>query len=444
MFDSSAAHSATLLLVDDETNVVNSLRRFLRARPYRILTAASGSQALKVLEAHTVDLVISDSRMPGMDGPTLLAHVQHRWPDIMRIMLTGYADIDAAIKAINDGNVYRYLSKPWDDIELGFAIDQALAYRRLEQDRARLLKLTQEQNSALEEANATLETRVQERTAELARTAQLLKTAHADLHQSYVTATEVFSSLINQRLPKSRQTNQQVISVARAFCKDQELPDELTDNVAIAAAFYNLGKLTWNDALIALPPERMDGEQREHYRDYPQIGESLLMALEPAQEAARFIRHHQERWDGAGFPDGLSGQAIPLGARILKMAVDFVEMQMGMVLSRKLSPEEVLAGMPRYAGRLYDPNLSAAFVELAAKLSNEEEQVDATAMVLTSAALEPAMVMLRDLHAASGTLLLKAGTVLTEKLIDKLQAFEQNEGAPYTFHVQRAQVEDGA
>src|SRR6185312_9808816 len=124
--------------------------------------------------------------------------------------------------------------------------------------RARLQQLTQQQNLALQEANATLEARVLERTQDLARTAELLSVARDHLHRSYITATEVFSSLINQRLPPSRQTNQQVIALVRAFCRAQALPQELTDDLAMAAAFYNLGKLTWTDTLIALPPERMN------------------------------------------------------------------------------------------------------------------------------------------------------------------------------------------
>lgn len=433
---------ATVLIVDDEVNVINSLRRALKPGAYRILAAHSGIEALDILEQNHVDVVICDSRMPGMDGAALFAHAQQRWPDTIRIMLTAYADMDAVIRAINEGKIYRYFTKPWDEVELRLAIGQALAYQGLVRERARLQRVTQEQNLALQEANATLETRVRERTEDLARAADMLKAANDHLHRSYVTATEVFSSLINMRLPPSRQTNRQVIALVRAFCEAQDLPQSLADDIAIAAAFYNLGKLTWNDALIALPPERMERKQRENYRDYPRIGESLLMALEPAQEAARLIRHHQERWDGAGFPDELAGHDIPLGSRILKMAVDFVEMQMGMVLSRKLAPEEVLAGMPKYAGRLYDPDLCPTFIEVAMKLQQGGEDDGGDVLVLNSVALEPGMLMLRDLHAASGTLLLKGGTVLTEKLIDKLQVFEHNEGSSYTLHVRRPDEED--
>src|SRR5690606_2274410 len=178
-------------------------------------------------------------------------------------------------------------------------------------ERRRLQKLTQEQNLALQEMNENLERRVQERTAELAATAQLLEQANQELERSYVTATEVFSSLINQRLPQSRQTNQKVIQLVRAYCLAHKLPEQEERNLTMAAALYNIGKLTWRDEMIALPSDRLSKEQRARFREYPGIGETLLMALEPAQEAAKLIRHHQERWDGGGYPDGLRGDTIP-------------------------------------------------------------------------------------------------------------------------------------
>ncbi|HEY9279663.1 MAG TPA: HD domain-containing phosphohydrolase [Eoetvoesiella sp.] len=434
--------AVTLLLVDDDKNITNSLQRALRGKPYDVLTAQNGDAALQILENKSVDLVISDGRMPGMDGATLLAEVQRRWPDIIRIMLTGYSDISATIKAINEGRIYRYLSKPWNDAELYEVIEDALAQQGSDRERARLQELTSEQNEVLQALNENLETHVQERTAELTRTNELLRCAHADLQRGYATTTEVLASLVNQRLPQAEAISKQIMALVDAFCKAQELPQKLSDDLATAAALYNVGKLTWPDALIGLPADRMDRDQRERYRDYPRNGEALLIALDPANEAATFIRHHQERWDGAGFPDGLAGHAIPLGARILKLAVDFVEMQEGVVLTRKLTREEVLTSMPKYVMRLYDPILCPQFVEVASKVSDEKATGDEAVIALNIPALEPGMIMVRHLHAASGMLLLKEGQVLTENVINKLQAFEQNDDITYTLHVRRPEQDE--
>lgn len=131
-----------ILLVDDEVNVVSSLKRLLRHEDYHIDVAPGGQQALEILERSQVDLIISDARMPGMDGATFLAQVQARWPDCMRILLTGYADLSMTVKAINEGRIYRYISKPWDDEELRTVIRQALHFRHLERERKRLELLT--------------------------------------------------------------------------------------------------------------------------------------------------------------------------------------------------------------------------------------------------------------------------------------------------------------
>ncbi len=433
---------ATLLLVDDEPNVTAALRRILRNRPYRVLTAQSGEQALSLMEADPVDLIVSDARMPGMDGATLLREVYARWPACIRIFLTGHNDIDTTIKAINEGKIYRYLGKPWHDAEVLQVIEQSLAYQYAERERLRLQELTHAQNLELQDLNESLERRVRERTAELAATAQLLEHANQELERGYVTATEVFSSLINQRLPQSRQTNQKVIHLIQAFCQAQKLPEEEARNLTMAAALYNIGKLTWRDEMLALPADHLSKEQRDRFRDYPRIGQSLLMALDPAQDAAVLIRHHQERWDGTGYPDGLSGDAIPMGARLLKLAVDTIEMEMGMIQARPIPRPDALKLIAQSAGRSYDPVLCPAFIDAATGLSEDQTPLDASILVLSSHALEPGMIMMKKLYSGSGTLLLSEGKILNQRLIERLQELEHNGDEAFQFHVRRPAPEE--
>jgi len=353
-----------VLLVDDEEAILNSLRRVLRNEPYELLFARSGEAALSSLQEHAIDLVVSDARMPGMDGATLLSEINKRNPDCMTILLTGYADLPTIVKAINEGKIYRYISKPWDDDELLITLRQALAMQHAERERRRLVVLTRRQNETLRGLNETLESRVKDRTAELQQTADMLDLAYDELQRSYVTSTEVFSMLINQRLPRDKQTNQQVISLVRAYCADQHIDDHSSRNMAMAAALYNIGKLSWGDDLINAATDRLYGGDRETYRKYPSQSESLLMALEPLRDAALLIRHHQEHWDGSGFPDHIKEQAIPFGARLLKLCVDFVELQGGLVLERKMNRDEVILYIRKHAGRLYDPQLVEIFINV--------------------------------------------------------------------------------
>ncbi|WET07990.1 response regulator [Pseudomonas sp. D3] len=116
----------TVMLVDDEESILNSLRRLLRGKPYDLLLATSGAQALSLFELHPIDMIVCDARMPFMDGPTLLREVHKRDPTCMNILLTGYADMSMITQAISDGYIFRYISKPWNDEELQLTLDQAL------------------------------------------------------------------------------------------------------------------------------------------------------------------------------------------------------------------------------------------------------------------------------------------------------------------------------
>ena len=151
-----------LLLVDDEANILSALKRLLRPQGYQVLTAEGGDSALAILAQESVDLIISDMRMPIMDGAALLAQVRERWPATMRVLLTGYADISSTISAINKGGIFRYIAKPWNDEEIISVIGQALEIRGLGLERQRLQTLTEQQNAELNALNLGLEKKVKE------------------------------------------------------------------------------------------------------------------------------------------------------------------------------------------------------------------------------------------------------------------------------------------
>lgn len=119
----------TILIVDDQAIVLTILKGILTKGPYRVLSARSAREALDILARHQVDVVISDERMPGMSGSDFLAIVRHRYPDTVRIILTGYASVESAIKAINEGEIYRFLTKPCRSQDLHAAVEDALAHR---------------------------------------------------------------------------------------------------------------------------------------------------------------------------------------------------------------------------------------------------------------------------------------------------------------------------
>jgi two-component system, probable response regulator PhcQ len=141
--------TATILLVDDEPNVTDALKRALRREPYDFLTATSGAAAQELLERHHVDVVISDEQMPGMSGSVFLSAVRKQFPHTIRIILSGQASLETAVRAINEGEVHRFFLKPCNPTDLIFTVQQALAHKRLEDQSRRLLREYQRQATTL-------------------------------------------------------------------------------------------------------------------------------------------------------------------------------------------------------------------------------------------------------------------------------------------------------
>lgn len=165
----------TVLCVDDEQNILSALKRLLRKEGYRLLTAQSAQEGLKVLEENEVHLVISDQRMPEMNGTDFLATVREKHPDTIRIVLTGYTEVDAITESINKGNIYKFFLKPWNDQGLKLEIKQALEQYDLVRRNKELDKKVIEQNEALKRINDNLEHVVRERTKELEVQNQVLE-----------------------------------------------------------------------------------------------------------------------------------------------------------------------------------------------------------------------------------------------------------------------------
>ena len=174
-------HKHTVLLVDDEEKILHSLKRLLRKEDYRLFTASSGAEGLKILEENDIHIVISDHRMPQMSGTEFFAIVKERFPDAIRIILTGYTDVDSITESINKGHVYKFFLKPWNDQSLKLEINQALDQYDLIQANKRLHEKVLKQNEELKEINENLEMLVKERTMELEIQNQALELSRAML-----------------------------------------------------------------------------------------------------------------------------------------------------------------------------------------------------------------------------------------------------------------------
>ena len=407
----------TILCVDDEPNILSSLKRALRGPQYRVVTAGSGSEALALMESEPVDLIISDMRMPGMDGAQLLGQVRRRWPGTMRILLTGYADVDSTIAAINEGQIYRYVNKPWDDGELRVTVAQALERLGLEREKARLEALTHAQNEELRGFNAQLERRVQERTVEVTQ-------AHDKLKRNYMTSIKVFSNLIELRGGQLMGHGRRMAESTRQLAKAMGCNGEDTQTVFVAALLHDIGLIGLSDEVLAKPVPKLTAEELATYRKHPVLGEQSLLALDDMQPVATLIRAHHERFDGQGFPDGRCGADIPLGARILAVADAYDDLLNGHLGAPGLKTAQVRTLMMHGRGSQFDPEVLDVFLHI-----NQPSAPQPPApLSMTTESLQPGMVLAADLISREGAVLLATDHVLTADTIRRIRLYEQREG----------------
>ena len=420
-----------VLCVDDEPNILASLRRLFRPEGYKIFTAGSGDEGLEICKREPIDLIISDMRMPHMDGAQFLEQVRLQWPDTIRLLLTGYADIESTVDAINKGEIFRYIAKPWNDTDVLLVVRHALDRKVLEREKNRLEALTQQQNEELKVLNASLEIKVQERTVELRKALDSLATANEKLKLNFITSIKVFSNLIEMRNGNLVGHSRRVADLARKIAGRLKMDAMDSQDVFLAGLLHNIGKIGFSDALLTIPINQLSGDNLGQYRKHSVRGEQALMPLEDLRGVGKILRAQHERFDGQGFPDGLAGLAIPLGARILAVANDYDSLQIGMGLPRHVPADEAKALILSGKGRRYDPQVVNALLALTGGIEADRP----IEIQMSSKNLQPGMVLTRDLVTPDGLLLLTADHVLEEKLIQQIRGFESADGMPLEAYV---------
>lgn len=417
--------TARLLCVDDEPSILSALKRVFRTQGYTVLTATSGQEGLALMEKEPVDVVISDMRMPEMDGAQFLEKVFAGWPATKRILLTGHADAAATIAAINQGKIWRYVAKPWNDGELILTVQQALAHRNLLEENERLTKLTQRQNAELKELNTSLEGRVEERTRQLGL-------ALKSLRHGFVNTVHAFSSILDLRGGHLAGHSRRVADHARKVARKLGLDEAAQQDLFLAGLLHDIGKLGLPNELIERPFNSLGPEKRADVMRHPAKGQTLLMPIEQLTSAALLVRHHHELFNGTGYPDGLSGMQIPLGARVLAAVNDYDSLQLGTLVARCLTSTEALRFLVDNRGKRYDPSVVDAFSLVLAEDAGPGEIVD---IPLRPVSLQPGMRLTRDLLHRDGYLLLAKDQCLNAPEIAQLSRLESADRHPITVYV---------
>lgn len=421
--------NATILFVDDEKNILSSLNRLFRPIISKVLTAESGADALDILERESVDIVISDMRMPEMDGAQFLEQVAHKWPKIIRILLTGYADITSTIDAINKGSIYRYISKPWEDNDIRLTVQHALQGKYLEEERIRLQKLTESQNKELQDLNSNLEEKVSLRTEEVRQTMGQLEVAHSSLKKNYVSTIKVFSNIIELHEGNDSAPSRNVADLSQQIAKGAGISDDDIQQIIFACLLRNIGRIGISSDLNTKSFKSLTDEEQKKVINHPVLGQGILMSLDYLQKASTYIRHQYEYYDGNGYPDKLKGKDIPVGARIITLAGDYYDLQSGLISSQKLSSIESLDYIKRNSSTQYDPVLVDILFDVLGFSGTTEAPPKVKKLdeiKLSSINLQEGMVLSRDLVMKNGLVLLAKGHTLTKSIILKVQKMENS------------------
>ncbi|HKK01015.1 MAG TPA: HD domain-containing phosphohydrolase [Desulfuromonadales bacterium] len=423
MAETTSRSEIRILFVDDEENILKALKRLVMDEDWTILTASSGAEGLDRLKENLpVALIVSDQRMPGLSGAEFLAQAREISPDSQRIVLTGYADIQAAVDAINKGGAHRYLTKPWQDEDLLQNLHTSINYYQLHMENQRLSELVRHQNEELKDWNSKLKQRVLEQTASLRRKSDELSEANDQLRHIFDGTILAFSHLIELRDRQVTDHSSQVAALSEQMALALKLSPDEVRTIRVAALLHDIGKLGVPDAILAKDPEELTTAELAEYRLHPVRGQAAVDEVEALREAGQLIRHHHEHFDGSGYPDQVKGNEIPLGARIIAIADAFDRRN---DRSLKEGTEAALASLDKESGSCFDPQLLTLVRQAATIACPTQPAGGGRELSLSPRQLAAGMRVLRDVHSGTGILLLRKGTCLDSATIKALKRYYQ-------------------
>lgn len=313
----------TLLFVDDEQDILDSMQRAFR-RGYKTITANSGGEALQVIDSSPVDLIISDQRMPDLNGDAVLKHALIHQPEAIRILLTGYADMESLVRCVNEAQIYKYIAKPWEPEDLRLTVVRALES----------LDLTRQ-----------------------------LHQANQSLKQAYLNAVTMLSVACEGKDEDTGLHVQRVQHYTEALALELGVDAAAAEHMGIMSILHDVGKLYVPDAILK-KPAKLDEDEWAVMQKHARFGVKIL-GEDPYYQLAREIAAaHHENFDGSGYPQELSGEDIPLAARIAKLADVFDALTSTRPYKRSWTIAEALDTINSQSGSHFDPRVVSALLRL--------------------------------------------------------------------------------
>lgn len=326
-----------VLVVDDEDALRNALSRFLAERGYEPVQAKSGREALEILKAQKFSLMLLDIRMPGISGIDVVPEAVDLDPDLAILMLTAMTDATSAAVCMQRGAL-DYLTKPIELTDLGNAINRALKRRDT--------LLQQKQISSW------LKEEVQKRTRELELERQKQQDLTVATLEALVNALEAKNAYLAGHSAR-------VASLAATIAHEMGLSDEDVEQIRMAGRLHDLGKIGIREQVLNKAGPLTE-EEYEHVKEHVRIGAQILAPLTHLGAIVSYVRHHHEHWDGSGYPDGLAGEDIPVGARIIGAGEVYDALSTARPYQDQLTPEEAVERMRSLAGKVIAPGVMDA------------------------------------------------------------------------------------
>ena len=403
----AALGSAHLLVVDDDEMMLVVVRQTLELEGYQIVTAANGEEALAIARQQTFSVIISDQRMPGLSGLDFLAQIKEIQPDTTRILLTAVLELDTVIDAINKGEIYRFVVKPWLREELLVTVHNAVQRYQLIGRNRELQATTLAMNEKLVRLNQELAAQV----ARVEQQNQQLDDLNRALKQNLERSVELCLNTMETFYPTLGSQARRVHGLCQAMAQELRLSPEQRQVLEISAWLHDIGLVGVPRHLIKLweqTPETLTEAERALVEQHPLLGQELAGFVHHLQAVGTTIRAHHELFNGSGFPDRLAGEQIPWLSRLLAVAVAYNE---GSGVT-EASVERVRQG----SGSAFDPEAVRAFLKCLPRASIPRRQ----RLVMLSE-LTPGMILAKGIYTANGLLLIPDGQRLTEPYIHKLE-----------------------
>jgi len=346
----------SILIVDDEDSTLNAFKRILADGDYEVHTASNGLEGLNKL--HTAQkpysLIISDQRMPMMSGVQFFTQAKGIFPDAVRILLTGYADTDAVIDAINKGGVHLYFTKPWNEEELLLQIKQSFSKVEVLQENKRLIELIKSKDDDLLKLRKALNKNTKAKTEDLLSQTEKLKESYKKSQMILDGIVKTLSKIVETRDPYTSGHEDQVAKISCKIAKEMKLTEEQISAIHVAATLHDIGKISVPSEILT-KPGRLSDLEREIIKTHCKVANDILLNIEFPYPVAEIIFQHHERMDGSGYPRGLKGDQIAIEARIIGTADVIDAMASYRPYRPALGVDAAIAEIVTYRGITYDP-----------------------------------------------------------------------------------------